>query len=184
MSLWCQIAKEKNSSLKFNISSLKVINKYYNWNKRWKEVRDSAGSRGSGTEAKYFRQEKAFDQLYGTKASTKPACILNTFDYKEEETTTNKKKTHTDQNKMNENKSSDQTCQKNRRKDKKRTRKASGPVETLEKRNTEFTNKLEQLHKHKLAIFDRLLDLYEQEVNTVNSKYYQVNACLLFYLYF
>lgn len=92
MSLWCQIAKEKNSSLKFNISSLKVINKYYNWNKRWKEVRDSAGSRGSGTEAKYFRQEKAFDQLYGTKASTKPACILNTFDYKEEETTTNKKK--------------------------------------------------------------------------------------------
>lgn len=37
---------------------------------------------------------------------------------------------------------------------------------------------------HKMAIFDRLLDLYEQEVNTVNSKYYQVNACLLFYLYF
>lgn len=35
-----------------------------------------------------------------------------------------------------------------------------------------------------MAIFDRLLDLYEQEVNTVNSKYYQVNACLLFYLYF
>lgn len=145
MSLWCQIAKEKNSSLKFNISSLQVINKYYNWNKRWKEVRDSAGSRGSGTEAKYFRQKKAFDQLYGTKGSTKPACILDTFDTKEEETTTNKKN-HTNQNKIDENKSSDQTCQKNRRKDKKRTRKASGLGETLEKRNTEFTNKLGQLH--------------------------------------
>lgn len=56
------------------------------------------------------------------------------------------KKNHTNQNKIDENKSSDQTCQKNRRKDKKRTRKASGLGETLEKRNTEFTNKLGQLH--------------------------------------
>lgn len=44
---------------------------------------------------------------------------------------------------MNENKSFDQICQKNRRKDKKRIRKVFGFVEILEKWNIEFINKLE-----------------------------------------
>lgn len=52
---------------------------------------DSAGSRGSGSEAKYFRQKESFDQLYGTKASTKPACILDTFDNKKEKPATDQK---------------------------------------------------------------------------------------------
>ena len=52
--LWSEIAKELSSSLKCSISATQAMNKYYKLKKRWKEVIDSAGARGSGSEAKYF----------------------------------------------------------------------------------------------------------------------------------
>jgi hypothetical protein len=52
--LWSEIARELSSSLKCSISATQAMNKYYKLKKRWKEVIDSAGARGSGSEAKYF----------------------------------------------------------------------------------------------------------------------------------
>ena len=52
--LWSEIARELSSSLKCSISATQAMNKYYKLKKRWQEVIDSAGARGSGSEAKYF----------------------------------------------------------------------------------------------------------------------------------
>jgi hypothetical protein len=41
--------------------------------KKWKEVIDSP----SGSETKHFTHKDEFDQLYGTKASTKPLQTQN-----------------------------------------------------------------------------------------------------------
>lgn len=48
--------------------------KYNSLKKKWKEVIDSP----SGSAAKKFVHKNAFDDEYGTKASTKPAFVLDT----------------------------------------------------------------------------------------------------------
>jgi hypothetical protein len=71
--LWKAIAEEINKTLNCNITSTQAMNKYFSLKKKWKEVVDA----GTGTEAKFFRQKNDFDQLYGTKASTKPQFLLD-----------------------------------------------------------------------------------------------------------
>ena len=39
-------------------------------------------------------------------------------------------------------------------------------VDILERQKEEFSEKLENLHKEKMARFDRFLDLYEREIDT------------------
>jgi hypothetical protein len=51
-----------------------------------------------------------------------------------------------------------------KKKGKGKKRKSTDIIEVLEKQNTEFTTKMEEFHRDKMARFDQLLDLYSQEV--------------------
>ena len=113
-------------------------------------------------QGEYFRQKEAFDQMYGTKASTKPACILDSGGKKTANPQTDQSKQATQTNLGEKEKEKpDLTCQK---KGKGKKRKSTDIIEVLEKQNTEFTTKMEEFHRDKMARFDQLLDLYSQEV--------------------
>ncbi|XP_076109600.1 uncharacterized protein LOC143078638 [Mytilus galloprovincialis] len=155
--LWKDIANEINSTLKCNISGTQAMNKYFNLKKRWKEVLDSAGARGSGSEAKYFRLNESFDQQYGTKASSRPAYLLDTIADKDKNK--NAKETNETENPA----SKVTTGQGEDGKGKKR--KSTDVVCLLEKQNTDFMNKMEEFHKDKMNRFDKLLDLYKKDLD-------------------
>lgn len=110
--------------MKYNISSVQVINKYNNLKKRWKKEIDSAGSRGSGSEASISSKRKNLINSMGQRVHASWIRL-----------TTRKKKQLQIKNQENldKNSNSDKTYQKNSSKDKKRTKKASDIVETLAK---------------------------------------------------
>lgn len=116
--------------MKYNISSVQVIYtcKYNNLKKRWKEEIDSAGSRGSGSEASISSKRKHLINSMGQWPVQRAhaSWILLT-------TRKEKQLQIENQENLDENSNSDQTYQKNRSKDKKRTKKASDIVETLAK---------------------------------------------------
>jgi hypothetical protein len=121
------------------------MNKYYSLKKRWKEIIDAP----TGTEHKYFRQKDQFDELYGTKESTRPTVLVDTMDNKPE----------TQRPKPMKNRPTDPP-----RREKAKRR--SDVLEVLERHNKEFNDKMEQMHTEKMARLDRLLDLYEREIQT------------------
>ncbi|KAL3867793.1 hypothetical protein ACJMK2_040640 [Sinanodonta woodiana] len=57
------------------IAGIQAQYKYINFKKKWKEIINSVSTTGS--EPKAFRQQEAFDEFYGTKASTKPHFTLD-----------------------------------------------------------------------------------------------------------
>ncbi|CAG2199016.1 unnamed protein product [Mytilus edulis] len=153
--LWKDIANEINSTFKCNITATQVMNKYFNLKKRWKEVLD--GARGSGSEAKYFRLKEDFDQQYGTKASSRPAYLLDTIADKDKNK--NAKETNETENpasKVTKGQGEDGKGKK---------RKSTDVVCLLEKQNTDFMNKMEEFHKDKMNRFDKLLDLYKKDLD-------------------
>lgn len=116
--------------MKYNISSVQVIYtcKYNNLKKRWKEEIDSAGSRGSGSEASISSKRKHLINSMGQWPVQRAhaSWILLT-------TRKEKQLQIENQENLDGNSNSDQTYQKNSSKDKKRTKKASDIVETLAK---------------------------------------------------
>lgn len=114
--------------MKYNISSVQVINKYNNLKKRWKKEIDSAGSRGSGSEASISSKRKNLINSMGQRPVQRVHASWIRL-------TTRKKKQLQIKNQENldKNSNSDKTYQKNSSKDKKRTKKASDIVETLAK---------------------------------------------------
>ena len=71
--IWKEITTHINTELGCNITSLQATNKYSNLKRRWKEIVDSK----SGSQTKYFRHRDAFDEAYGTRASTKPSFLID-----------------------------------------------------------------------------------------------------------
>ena len=71
--IWKEITTHINTELLCNITSLQATNKYSNLKRRWKEIVDSK----SGSQTKYFRHRDAFDEAYGTRASTKPSFLID-----------------------------------------------------------------------------------------------------------
>lgn len=98
--------------------------------------------------------------MYSTKANTKHACILDSGGRKTANPQTDKQTTQTNLGEKEKEKP-DLTCQK---KGKGKKRKSTDIIEVLEKQNTEFTTKMGAFHRDKMARFDKLLDLYSQEV--------------------
>ncbi|XP_062574937.1 uncharacterized protein LOC134236815 [Saccostrea cucullata] len=78
--LWKDISAQLNETLKCNVSPNQAMNKYYSMKKWWKEIIDAP----TGTERKYFRQKDQFDEMYGTKESTKTTVMVDTLEKKSE----------------------------------------------------------------------------------------------------
>ncbi|XP_061190308.1 uncharacterized protein LOC133198197 [Saccostrea echinata] len=146
--LWKDISAQLNETLQCTVSPNQAMNKYYSMKKRWKEIIDAP----TGTERKHFRQKEQFDEMYGTKESTKPTVTLDTLE----------KKAETQGPK--ENKSTEQP-----RRKKSTVKRRSDVMEVLERHNKEFNEKMEQMHTDKMARLDRLLNLYEREIETRQS---------------
>lgn len=144
--LWSEIARELSSSLKCSISATQAMNKYYKLKKRWKEVIDSAGARGSGSEAKYFDKRGFWsDVWYKSQYQT---CLHFRFRWKEDsQSTADKQATQTNLSEKEKEKP-DLTCQK---KGKGKKRKSTDIIEVLEKQNTEFTTKIGAFHRDKIG---------------------------------
>ena len=61
-------------TLNCRVTYQQCMYKYNALKKKWKEVIDSP----SGSETKHFTHKDEFDQLYGTKARTKPQYTIDT----------------------------------------------------------------------------------------------------------
>lgn len=78
--LWKEISAQLNETLQCTVTLNQAMNKYYSLKKRWKELIDAP----TGTERTYFRQKEQFDEMYGTRESTKPTITLDTLEKKAE----------------------------------------------------------------------------------------------------
>ena len=74
--MWDEIAEKLFQVLNTKITGTQAMYKYNSLKKRWKEIIDAP----SGSAAKKFVHKNAFDEEYGTKASTRPAFVLDTDD--------------------------------------------------------------------------------------------------------
>jgi len=151
--LWCQIAAEINENFNSKLTGIQANYKYNNLKKKWKEVIDSVSS--TGAEPKSFRQRDAFDEFYGTKASTRHKFTIDsskqnkdTPDVSDKEDSAKKDKTIVKKTSTNP-----------------KNRKASQISETMERHHEEFKHTMERFHKEKLDRYDRMLDLYEREID-------------------
>lgn len=153
--LWMDISSEINRQLKCHtcITPTQAANKYNSLKKRWKEVRDS----GTGTERKHFRQKEAFDVMFGTKASTKPSFIVDTLKEGENSKCINEEK-----------KCSEKGKERIQRPVK---RKSQELMDVLKNQHTEFQEKIQEFHGEQMQRMDRMLDLYEREIEYKMSKH-------------
>ena len=71
-SLWYGIVQNMEK-LGFQVTVQQAKDKYFNLKKKWKEVIDGK----TGTERVDFRHQSSFDLTFGTKASTKPAFVVD-----------------------------------------------------------------------------------------------------------
>lgn len=157
--LWKEIVTRLNDEIGCNINTQQALNKYNNLKKRWKEIIDSK----SGSETKYFRQRDAFDEAYGTRASTKPSLVIDSGSkvklmYAEDTQDAGNNQTHkvTDVANIKEKTSKKKTPIK---------RKSTELVELIKEQESDFKDRMEQYHRDKMSRMDRLLDLYEREIN-------------------
>lgn len=109
----------------------------------------------TGAEPKSFGQRDAVDEFYGTKASTRPKFTIDsskqnkdTPDISDEEDSAKKDKTIMKKTSTNP-----------------KNRKESQISETMERHHEEFKQTMERFHKEKLDRYDRMLDLYEREID-------------------
>lgn len=158
--LWKAIAEEINKTLNCNITSTQAMNKYFSLKKKWKEVVDA----GTGTEAKFFRQKNDFDQLYGTKASTKPQFLLDSTKSPVEYRDIEKAEMSGDLQPPSVKK--EIPARKPKESKSRIKRRSTEIVEMMERQNTEFHERMEQHHQAKMTRMDRFLDLYEKDVNS------------------
>ncbi|KAK3084571.1 hypothetical protein FSP39_015637 [Pinctada imbricata] len=157
--LWKEISCDLLQKLKCNVTPLQANNKYNNLKKRWKEVIDA----GTGTEAKYFRQRDAFDEMYGTKASSKPAFTL---DSGRPSCSRDDNSSDTDPPLPACPSSNIQTKKDQASKGSKgKKRKCQDVIEFLQKSDKDFKETITNFHAEKMQRFDRFLDLLEKKVN-------------------
>lgn len=144
--LWKDITAQLKDTLHCIVTPNQAMNKYYSLKKRWKEVVDAP----TGTERKYFRQKEQFDEIYGTRESTKPTITLDTLEKNPE--------------RQGPKQSSEQP-----KRNKGTAKRRSDVLEVLERHNKQFNDKMEQMHTDKMARLDRLLNLYEREIEAKES---------------
>ena len=100
----------------------------------------------AGTEAKFFRQKDAFDEMFGTKASSKPAFTLDSG-----------KKGPSTQEDATPSATVSDTSKKESKLKKRKCQKDI--VEFLEKADKEFKDTMVTFHNEKMQRLDRFLDL-------------------------
>lgn len=135
-----------NETLQCIVTPNQAMNKYYSLKKRWKKRVDAP----TGTERKYFRQKEQFDELYGTRESTKSTITLDTLGKNPERQWTKQSSKQPSRNTGTAKRRSDM-------------------LEVLKRHNTEFNDKMEQIDTDKMARLDRLLNLYEREIEAKES---------------
>lgn len=118
--LWKDSSAHLKETLQCNVSPNQAMNKYYSMKKRWKEIIDAP----TGTERKYFRQKEQFDEMYGTKESTRPTVLVDTMNKPETQGPNSKKTKSTDPPRRE------------------KTKRRSDVLEVLERHNKEFNEKL------------------------------------------
>lgn len=153
-SIWKEITRQLNIELGCHINTQQATNKYNNLKKRWKEVIDSK----SGSQTKYFRQRDAFDEAYGTRASTKPSFLIDSGSKKI--CLADKPNAGTSDNVMPTIKVADVVKTKNTPK-----KRSSELIELIKEQEADFKARIEHFHQDKMARMDRLLDLYERDIN-------------------
>jgi hypothetical protein len=148
LKLWTEISEQINEELKCNVTALQCSNKYNALKKKWKEIIDSP----SGSETKYFRHKSSFDNLFGNKASTKPASTVDSFG---------------EQKEVNDENSNDI---KKKAKSKKRKNASSEVIDMFNEQYNDFKKEIQDQHKAKMERMDRFLDLYEKEITGKDQK--------------
>ncbi|XP_041372409.1 uncharacterized protein LOC121385700 [Gigantopelta aegis] len=151
-SLWNDIVKELER-IGCKVTSQQASNKYASLKKKWKEIIDLP----TGSEARYFRHKAAFDNQFGMKASTRPKYTVDT-----EETNIGNDK----QQSENDN---EQTGAK-KKKCKPTKRKSQELFDFLTHKHDDFKEDMKNMHSDKMRRMDRLLDLYEREVDASSTK--------------
>jgi len=155
--LWEDICKE----LKFAVTPQQAFYKYASLKKKWKELIDAP----SGTETRYFRHKTSFDNMYGTKASTRPTSSIDT-DKTHDETD----KTQDEPDKTQEEESetiqgqNDSTRKKKIGKKETKNKRKLDVIDSMKEQYGDFTQRMEKMHQDKMRRQDRLLDLYEREL--------------------
>lgn len=145
--LWDRLAHEINEILNTCITGTQAFNKYNSLKRRWKEVIDSENKTGS--EPKTFRQRVAFDMHYGTKSSTRPKFTMDS----------SRKEVEQEEEIPNQSKKSS--------KSKKRKSEILGVMET---NHNDLNETMKCFHNEKMQRYDRLLDLYERELDIKQNK--------------
>lgn len=74
--IWKRIQREL-AELKIEATPTQIVNKWNQLKKRYKEVKDH--NRKTGNDPKYFKYSTQLDMLYGEKASTTPAFIIDSL---------------------------------------------------------------------------------------------------------
>lgn len=144
--LWDEIAEKLFQVLNTKITGTQAMYKYNSLKKRWKEIIDAP----SGSAAKKFVHKNAFDEEYGTKASTRPAFVLDTDDDVSAAQSTSNSTCSTS--------TSTKTFEK---KDRKRKYDLHS---LIEKQHEDFMTKTTKMHEEKIERLDKFLQLMEQSI--------------------
>lgn len=148
--LWKQIFNQMRAA-GCQVYINQVINKYMNLKKRWKEALDAEGKTGAGRVAFKFKAE--FDEVYGTKASTRPKCVVDS------------------RKPLKETLDNEQGCTGKEEGEGQGTStgKGKGKGKRHQEGYAEMQESLNKFHQDKMARMDRLLDLYERDIKSRNE---------------
>ena len=150
--LWSEIGN-KLKNLGCEVTPQQAMNKYNSLKKKWKEIIDSP----TGTEARYFRHKTSFDNIYGHRASTRPTSTIDTL---AKESVKESESGCAIKTKAPANSGKGKAIVK------KTDKRKSDALEVLNEQYRDFKEEIKSQHTEKMSRLDRLLDLYEKEIES------------------
>ncbi|XP_046578860.1 uncharacterized protein LOC124286538 [Haliotis rubra] len=142
---WKEIVAELET-INCKVTQQQAFNKYSSLKKKWKEIIDAP----SGSEVKYFRHKTSFDNMYGNKAGTKPGVTIDT----------DKDPNASLMKEMDQS----STEKKPKKGGKALKRRSEEMIALMREQHAEMKQELRHQHTEKMTKLDRMLDLYQREV--------------------
>ncbi|XP_070177468.1 uncharacterized protein [Littorina saxatilis] len=175
--LWGDIVKQLRAAGCI-VTTLQVINKYTNMKKKWKEALDAESKTGAGRVS--FKYKFEFDQVYGTKASTRPKVVVDCRKPLQPRAVGNPEvgegagKDDEGQGAGKDDKGQgagkDDEGQGASKDDKGRGKgKGKRRSDQLQDQYMDIQGNMKSFHQDKMTRMDRLLDLYEKDIESRNK---------------
>ena len=158
--LWNEILKKMKEE-GVSVSRQQVINKWKNLKKKFKEIVDSNNKTGNNpTKWKHFQR---FNQLFGNKASTNPAVIIDTS--KKDKTIVSESIASDSSVDMPSTSGIQATKKRKICRDKSQKDKITSMIQTVSETNENVITMLKEHHTERMVRMDRFLNILEKSVD-------------------